>query len=113
MRTKVFAVVSCLALLMLMTGPAFAQGAASTASNFPPAQSGMGWAMALGIGIAAGLAALGQSNAIRGSVEAVSRQPEAGGRLQTMMLIGIVFIETLVIFTWVLLFLWGGTVFQH
>jgi F0F1-type ATP synthase membrane subunit c/vacuolar-type H+-ATPase subunit K len=28
-----------------------------------------------------------------------------------MMLIGVVFIETLVIFTWVLFFLWGGQLF--
>ncbi len=108
MRTKVFAGLCCLALVMLMTGSAFAQG--TSTSVHPPASSGMGWAMALGIGIAAGLAALGQSNAIKGAVESVARQPEAGGRLQTMMLIGIVFIETLVIFTWVLLFLWGGNV---
>jgi F-type H+-transporting ATPase subunit c len=110
MRIKVFAVVSCVALVMLMSGLAFAQGTTGLRQE-PHASTGMGWAMALGIGIAAGLAALGQSNAIRGAVESVARQPEAGGRLQTMMLIGVVFIETLVIFTWVLLFLWGGNVF--
>lgn len=113
MRNKVFVGLACLALLV-MSGTAFAQAAGTTQpSAHAPAQSNMGWAMALGIAIAAGCAALGQSNAIRGSVEAVARQPEAGGRLQTMMLIGVVFIETLLIFTWVLLFLWGGTVFAH
>lgn len=104
MRTKVFAAT---ALVMLMSGVALAAGD-TQAQAVPDHKYLWGFAMGLGLAFAAGMAAFSQSRAIAASVESVARQPEAGGRLQTMMLIGIVFIETLVIFTWVLFFLWGG-----
>lgn len=72
----------------------------------------VGFALAFGMAIAAGLGAFSQSRAITTALESVARQPEAGGRLQTMMLIGVVFIETLVLFTWLLFFMWGGTLFK-
>jgi F-type H+-transporting ATPase subunit c len=110
MRTKAFATA---ALVMLMSGVALAAGDQSPAV----VQEGnvkylWGFAMGLGLAFAAGMAAFSQSRAIAASVESVARQPEAGGRLQTMMLIGVVFIETLVIFTWVLFFLWGTELFK-
>lgn len=58
-------------------------------------------ALAIGIGmaIAAAFGALGQSKAIWGAVEAIARQPEAGGRIFTSLIIGLALIETLVIYT--------------
>lgn len=58
-------------------------------------------ALAIGIGmaIAAALGALGQSKAIWGAVESIARQPEAGGRIFTSLIIGLALIETLVIYT--------------
>ena len=53
----------------------------------------------LGMAIAASIGALSQSRAIWRAVEAIARQPEAGGRIFTAMIIGLAFIETLVIFT--------------
>src|SRR5262245_12236554 len=108
MRTKVFAV-AAVALVVLGSGVAFADAPMQAAPD--TTKHMMGFAMALGIAVAAFGAAFGQSRAIAAALESVARQPEAGGRLQTMMLIGVVFIETLLIFTWVLLFLWGGSVF--
>lgn len=108
MRTKGLAAV---ALTMLMSGVAFAAGDAPAQAT-PDHKYLWGFAMGLGLAFAAGMAAFSQSRAIAASVESVARQPEAGGRLQTMMLIGVVFIETLVIFTWVLFFLWGGELFK-
>jgi len=104
MRTKALA---ASALVMLMSGVAFAAGETPVQAA-PDHKYLWGFAMGLGLAFAAGMAAFSQSRAIAASVESVARQPEAGGRLQTMMLIGVVFIETLVIFTWVLFFLWGG-----
>ncbi len=106
---KVFSVVMCMALVFVIGGVAFAQdhGAAS-AKDAMSAKHMIGFACAFGLAIAAAIAAFSQSRAIAAALESVARQPEAGGRLQTMMLIGVVFIETLVIFTWVLFFLWGG-----
>lgn len=68
--------------------------------------SGIG---ALAPGIAFGLAAiggaLGQSKAISAFMEAVGRNPGASGSMFTPLLIGLVFIETLVIFGFVVVIL--------
>ena len=109
MRTKALAAT---ALTMLMSGVAFAADGSPVQAAAPDHKYLWGFAMGLGLAFAAGMAAFSQSRAIAASVESVARQPEAGGRLQTMMLIGVVFIETLVIFTWVLFFLWGGELFK-
>ena len=56
--------------------------------------------LAAGLGIAAAtwLAALGQGNAIGKAVEGIARQPEASEKIQTAMIIGLAFIESLVIY---------------
>ena len=57
----------------------------------------------LGAGLAIGLAAfggaLGQSNALNAALTSIGRNPSAAGKLFTPMMIGLVFIETLVIFS--------------
>jgi len=60
---------------------------------------------AFGMAIAAAAAAYADSRAISAACEGVARNPGAGGRLQTLMLIGVVFIETLVLFTLAVIFL--------
>lgn len=59
-------------------------------------------ARAIGSAIAIGLAALGGAIGmgllIAKSVEGISRQPEAEGKIRTNMMLGIVFIETVVIY---------------
>jgi len=58
--------------------------------------------MYLGAGLAIGLAALGtglgMGYAIKGTQEGVARNPTVGGRLQTIMFIGLAFIETLALY---------------
>lgn len=56
-------------------------------------------AIALGMALAASIGAISQSRAIWRSVEAIARQPEAGGRIFTSLIIGLALIETLVIYT--------------
>ncbi len=68
----------------------------------------LGAALVLGLGLAAFGGALGQGRAAAGAVEAVARQPEAGGRIQTMLLLGLAFIETLTIYVLLICFLWAG-----
>ena len=72
------------------------------------AQNFLGAALAIGLGIAAFGGALGQGRAVAGATEAVSRQPEAGVRIQGMMIIGLALIETLVIYMLLICFMWGG-----
>ena len=56
-------------------------------------------AIGIGIAIAAAFGAIAQSRAIHGAVESIARQPEAGGRIFTSLIIGLALIETLVIYT--------------
>src|SRR5688500_9495969 len=86
---------------MLMTAvPTFAQAAdnAESVNKYKAIAAGFGFA------IAAALAAIGQSRVAAAAAEGVARNPGAGARIQTMMILGLVFIETLVLFTFVIVF---------
>ena len=61
-------------------------------------------AAGFGFALAAALAAIGQSRVAAAAAEGVARNPGAGARIQTMMILGLVFIETLVLFTLVVVF---------
>jgi F-type H+-transporting ATPase subunit c len=70
-------------------------------------------AAALAIGLGTIGTGIGQGNAVARAMEAIGRNPEATGRLQTVMIIGLAFIESLAIYALVvaliLLFLkWNG-----
>jgi F-type H+-transporting ATPase subunit c len=104
-----------LALAALLATPAMAleqamapkeahtEAAAAPANNGSSSQ--LGFALAIGLAIAAFGGALGQSNAIAKAVDAVARQPEAGARIQGMMIIGLALIETLVIYMLLICFM--------
>lgn len=68
----------------------------------------------LGVGLIMGLAVLGgglaQGNAAKGALEGISRNPQAAGKIQTPMLIALAFIESLVIFGFVIAFLLLGKI---
>lgn len=55
-------------------------------------------AAAIAIGLAAAAGALGMGIAIAKSVEGISRQPEAEGKIRTQLMLGLVFIETAIIY---------------
>lgn len=52
----------------------------------------------LAIGIAAGASAIGMGLAVAKSAEGISRQPEAEGKIRTTLMLGLVFIETAIIY---------------
>ena len=56
------------------------------------------WAAALAVGLAAAGGALGMGMAVSKTAEGISRQPEAEGRIRTAMMLGLVFIETAIIY---------------
>ena len=60
--------------------------------------SAKAWAAAILIGVAALGGALAMGLAIDKSAESIARQPEAAGPLRTTMMLGLVFIETVVIY---------------
>lgn len=55
-------------------------------------------AAAIAIGLAAGSGAIGMGIAIAKSVEGISRQPEAEGKIRTSLMLGLVFVETAIIY---------------
>ncbi len=63
---------------------------------------------ALAVAIAAAFGALGDSRAIAAACEGTARNPGAGGRIFTMMILGLALIETLVLFTFLMAFLERG-----
>ena len=69
-------------------------------------------ALAIAAGVGTAIAALGcgigQGNAVRGALEGLARQPEAGGRILTFMIIGLAIIESLTIYALVLGFMLMG-----
>ena len=69
-------------------------------------------ALAITIGFALALAAFagafGQSRAVASALEGMARQPEAAGQIQTAMIIGLAFIESLVIYVLVISFILIG-----
>lgn len=62
----------------------------------------------IGLGLAAFGAALGIGRAVGSAMEAMGRQPEAIGQIQTAMIIGAAFIEALAIYALISIFLGGS-----
>ena len=59
-------------------------------------------AIGFGTSVAAFGCGIGQGNAVRGALEGVARQPEAGGRIMSLMIIGLAIIESLTIYALVM-----------
>lgn len=105
MRRSVTFISLAILSVLAITDPAFAQGAAS--------EDGSGL-VAIGAGLAISLAAiggaLGQGRAVAAALEAIGRNPSASGQMFTPMVLGLVFIETLVIFSFVIAFFLQGKI---
>lgn len=68
----------------------------------------LGLSLPLGLGIAALGSGLGLGKAVSGAMEAMGRQPEAIGQIQTAMIIGLAFIEALTIYALISVFVLMG-----
>ncbi|MEQ1876327.1 MAG: ATP synthase F0 subunit C [Bdellovibrionia bacterium] len=93
-------------LTLLSSVPAFAQEHG--------AGSGQGGWIAIGAGIAMGVAALGgalgQGRAVASAMDGIARNPAAQQKMFVPMIIGLVFMETLVLFSFVIAFQLYGKV---
>lgn len=58
----------------------------------------LSFALPMAVGIAAVGSGLGLGKAVGSAMEAIGRQPEAAGKIQTGMIIGAAFIEALTIY---------------
>jgi F-type H+-transporting ATPase subunit c len=66
---------------------------------------GIAIACGLGIGMAAMGTGIGMGNAINGALQGTARNPEAGGKIMTTMIIGLALIESLCIYALVICFI--------
>jgi len=94
MKSKMFLLL--FAMFVLAT-PTFAQDTAASARPAITITSGI--AMAL----ASGLCALGQGRALASSAEAIARNPGAGNVIRGVLILGLAFIESLALFTFVII----------
>ncbi|MCK4412710.1 MAG: ATP synthase F0 subunit C [Candidatus Eisenbacteria sp.] len=68
------------------------------------AATALGFALPIGLGLAALGSGLGLGRAISAAMEAMGRQPEAADKIQVAMIIGAAFIEALTIYAFVSVF---------
>lgn len=68
----------------------------------------LAWALPMGVGLAAVGSGLGLGRAVGSAMEAIGRQPEASGKIQTAMIIGAALIEALTIYALVVFFMLQG-----
>jgi F-type H+-transporting ATPase subunit c len=88
--------------IVLIATSAFAQ-AGGAAAEKPPKAWSIPIGVGLGMGLAAGLAGLGQGKVAGAVAEALARNPGARPGIQLALFVGLAFIESLVLFTFVLL----------
>jgi F-type H+-transporting ATPase subunit c len=100
LRIPFFAVLG----LLLTAMPAFAQAATPAADAAASAAGYRYIAAGIGFAIAVLGGALGQSRVAAAACEGTARNPGASARIQTMMILGLALIESLVLFALVVVF---------
>ena len=89
--------------LALMALPAMAQ-AGGAADNEFTVNASKAIGAGIGFGIAAGFAGIGQGLVGKGATEGVARNPGAASTVQTIMIIALALIESLVLFALLIVF---------
>lgn len=102
MSKKLLLVVVGVLLLSLAT-PAFAEEAAPASAGMAKAVQAL--AVALVLGLAAFAGAFGQARAIAAACTSMGRNPGAAGPVRITMIIGVAFIESLVIYALLIAFM--------
>lgn len=93
-----------IAIPVLAAVPAEAPEVAAAAGEAVEAQvdsgllSNKAWAAAIVVGLAAAAGAIGMAMAISKSVDGIARQPEAESSIRSTLMLGLVFVETAIIY---------------
>jgi F-type H+-transporting ATPase subunit c len=98
---KIVMLLMMLMICLMVAMPAFAQG------SDMPAHSGTNWVAitsGFAMALAVALAALGQSRVAASACEGLARNPAARPGIQLALILGLAFIESLVLFTLVIIF---------
>jgi len=97
---RIVLLTSALLLVLALAAPAYAAApdaaAAAQEEASPIGLKAIAAGVAIGIAAAGGAIAMGLATAK--STESVARQPEAEGKIRTMLMLGLVFIETAIIY---------------
>jgi len=93
-------ILSAITAVVLFAPAAFAQEAGAAASG----KGTLAIAAAFGMALAAFGGALGQSKVAASACEGMARNPGASANIRTAMILGLVFIETLALFTLAIIF---------
>ena len=99
---RILTAVMLLAMIFTLTIPAFAAGKADSVAAADNALGDKALAAAIAVGLAAAAGAIGMGWAIAKSAEAISRQPEAENKIRTTLMLGLVFVETAIIYALVI-----------
>ena len=81
-----------------LTGTDAAQTAADDGAQAGNSDGWKALAAGIAIGLAAGAGAAGMGIAVAKTSEAIARQPEAEGKIRSTLMLGLVFIETAIIY---------------
>lgn len=103
---KIFVLAGVLVLALSLAAPAFADGPdgpapAGEAAVEVQEDNTLGLkaiAAGIAVGVAAAGGAVGMGMATAKSTESIARQPEAEGKVRTTLMLGLVFIETAIIY---------------
>jgi F-type H+-transporting ATPase subunit c len=105
---KLFVPLAAFVLTALSSAAAFAQGAAPAATDNSKGLIGVGAALAIGLAALGG--GLGQGRAAASALDGIARNPQASGKIFVPMIIGLAFIESLVIYGLIIAFQLAGKV---
>ena len=100
--------VMVIGLLLLISSPVFAQEGAAGAASGSLAKGLIGLGAGLAIGLAALGGGIGQGRAAGSSLEGISRNPGATDKMFVPYILGLAFIESLVLYAFVIAFLLKG-----
>lgn len=96
---KITAIMFLVISIMLVASAAFAETAAAPDAAKFSFFGTVAFASAIGIGIAALGTGIGMGLGIGRAVEGIARNPEASGKIMTTMIVGLALIESLAIYT--------------
>lgn len=101
---RIFTVIFAMMMIFGAAIPTFAvdEAVAQAIENTDSVTGDKAMAAALTVGLAAAAGAIGMGWAIAKSSEAISRQPEAEGKIRTSLMLGLVFVETAIIYALVI-----------
>lgn len=99
---SIFAVMIALSLVMAMSLPVFAEGEEAAVVSEVESENTVrdykAVAAAAIIGLAAAAGAIAMAMTIMKTIDGIARQPEAASNIRSAMMLGLVFIETAIIY---------------